>query len=179
MVIKKNAAVLRRLTDALEGMPSKLRLRMPTLIVDDECDQASLNTQAYRNAVSRINAQIRDLLGLLPKVSYLGYTATPYANVLTAESGHDGSQDLYPADFIIKLPRPKAYFGVDRLFGEHPDSVDEIGDADASGLPMIRIVPPEEQQALRPQSRSSRDDFAPLLVPSLREALDYTFSVLQ
>ena len=173
MVIKKNAAVLRRLTDALEGMPSKLRLRMPTLIVDDECDQASLNTQAYRNAVSRINAQIRDLLGLLPKVSYLGYTATPYANVLTAESGHDGSQDLYPADFIIKLPRPKAYFGVDRLFGEHPDSVDEIGDADASGLPMIRIVPPEEQQALRPQSRSSRDDFAPLLVPSLREALDY------
>ena len=173
MVIKKNAAVLRRLTDALEGMPSKLRLRMPTLVVDDECDQASLNTQAYRNAVSRINAQIRDLLGLLPKVTYLGYTATPYANVLTAESGHDGSQDLYPADFIIKLPRPKAYFGADRLFGDHPDSVDDSGDADASGLPMIRIVPPEQQQALRPESRSTRDDFAPLLVPSLLEALDY------
>ena len=175
MVIKKNAAVLRRLTEALKGMPSKLRLRMPTLIVDDECDQASLNTQAYKNSVSRINNQIRGLLDseLLPKVTYLGYTATPYANVLTAESGPDGTQDLYPADFIIKLPRPEAYFGVDRLFGDHPDSVDETGDNDSSGLPMIRIVRPEEQSALQPESRSKRDEFAPLLVPSLREALDY------
>lgn len=175
MVIKKNAAVLRRLTEALKGMPSKLRLRMPTLIVDDECDQASLNTQAYKNSVSRINNQIRGLLDseLLPKVTYLGYTATPYANVLTAESGHDGTQDLYPADFIIKLPRPEAYFGVDRLFGDHPDSVDDTGDSDASGLPMIRIVHPKEQTALQPESRSKRDEFAPRLVPSLREALDY------
>jgi len=173
MVIKKNAAVLRRLMDALEGMPSALRLRMPTLVVDDECDQASLNSKAYRNDVSRINEQIRDLLDLLPRVTYLGYTATPYANVLTAESGHDGTQDLYPADFIIKLPRPEAYFGVDRLFGDHPDSVDDSGDSDASGLPMIRIVPPDEQSALKPESRSKRDEFDPLLVPSLREALDY------
>ena len=175
MVIKKNAAVLRRLTEALKGMPSKLRLRMPTLIVDDECDQASLNTQAYRNSVSRINKQIRGLLDseLLPKATYLGYTATPYANVLTAESGPDGTQDLYPADFIIKLPRPDAYFGVDRLFGDHPDSVDDSGDSDGSGLPMIRIVHPDEQSALKPESRSKRDEFAPLLVPSLREALDY------
>lgn len=175
MVIKKNAAVLHRLTEALKGMPSKLRLRMPTLIVDDECDQASLNTQAYKNSVSRINKQIRGLLDseLLPKVTYLGYTATPYANVLTAESGHDGTQDLYPADFIIKLPRPEAYFGVDRLFGDHPDSVDDSGDSDASGLPMIRIVHPDEQTALKPESRSKRDEFEPLLVPSLRKALDY------
>lgn len=173
MVIKKNAAVLQRLTEALQGMPSWLRMRMPTLIVDDECDQASLNTQAYRNAVSRINEQIRDLLDLLPKVTYLGYTATPYANVLTCETGHDGTQDLYPADFIVKLPKPAAYFGVDRLFGDQPDSVDESGDSDASGLPMIRIVDPEEQKMLRPLSRSTRDDFAPSLVPSLQEALDY------
>ena len=175
MVIKKNADVLRRLTEALEGMPAKLRLRMPTLIVDDECDQASLNTQAYKKKVSRINKQIRGLLDseLLPKVTYLGYTATPYANVLTAESGHDGTQDIYPGDFIIQLPRPDAYFGVDRLFGDHPDSVDETGDSDASGLPMIRIVNPEEQSALQPESRSKRDEFAPLMVPSLRLALDY------
>ena len=67
---------------------------MPTLIVDDECDQASLNTQAYKNSVSRINNQIRGLLDseLLPKVTYLGYTATPYANVLTAECGLDGTR---------------------------------------------------------------------------------------
>ena len=175
MVIKKNAAVLRRLTEALEGMPVNLRLRMPTLIVDDECDQASLNTQGEKDRVSRINNQIRGLLNseLLPKVTYLGYTATPYANVLTAELGPDGTQDLYPADFIIKLPRPDAYFGVDRLFGDHPDSVDDTGDSDASGLPMIRIVRPEEQSALQSESRSTRDEFAPLLVPSLREALDY------
>lgn len=175
MVIKKNAAVLCRLTEALKGMPTKLRRRMPTLIVDDECDQASLNTQAYRNTVSRINKQIRGLLDseLLPKVTYLGYTATPYANVLTAESGHDGTQDLYPADFIIQLPCPEAYFGVDRLFGDHPDSVDDTGNSDCSGLPMIRIVRPEEQSALQPQSRSKRDQFDPLLVFSLRDALDY------
>ena len=175
MVIKKNAAVLRRLTEALKGMPSKLRLRMPTLIVDDECDQASLNTQAYKNSVSRINNQIRGLLDseLLPKVTYLGYTATPYANVLTAECGLDGTQDLYPADFIVKLPRPEFYFGIDRLFGDHPDSVDDSGDSDTSGLPMIRIVHPKEQSALKPESRSKRDEFEPLLVPSLSKALDY------
>ena len=175
MVIKKNPAVLSRLTEALEGMPSKLRLRMPTLIVDDECDQASLNTQGEKEKVSRINNQIRGLLNseLLPKVTYLGYTATPYANVLIAELGSDGTQDLYPADFIIKLPRPDSYFGVDRLFGDHPDSVDDTGDSDASGLPMIRIVRPEEQSVLQPESRSKRDEFAPLLVSSLRQALDY------
>jgi len=173
MVVKKNKDVIQRLHEALELMPSKLRLHMPTLIVDDECDQASLNTKAESNEVSRINEQIRDLLELLPKVTYLGYTATPYANVLTSEIGHDGTQDLYPADFIVTIPKPEAYFGVDRLFGDQPDSVDESGDSDAYGLPMIRIVAPEEQKLLRPQSRGTREDFAPLLVPSLQEALDY------
>lgn len=173
MVVKKNTAVIQRLHEALELMPAKLRLQMPALVVDDECDQASLNTKGESNENSPINEQIRDLLKLLPKVTYLGYTATPYANVLTSEIGQDGTQDLYPADFIVTIPKPEAYFGVDRLFGKQPDSVDETGDSDAYGLPMIRMVAPDEEKLLRPQSRGTRADFAPHLVPSLQEALDY------
>ena len=71
MVIKKNAAVLRRLTEALEGMPSKLRLRMPTLIVDDECDQASLNTQGekrIRSAASITKSVGCSILSFCPRL---------------------------------------------------------------------------------------------------------------
>ena len=166
-VVKKNAAVLRRLKKALNKLSEIERKSLPTLIIDDECDQASINTAAYRSSVTRINGLIRDLCEKLPKVTYVGYTATPYANVLMAETSVDGSRDLYPSEFIISLEEPDGYFGARKLFG---------GDSDAerdTELPYIRRVPDEDRACLQPPSRKERETFAARLTPSLNDACDW------
>jgi hypothetical protein len=166
-VVKKNGAVLRRLKKALNKLSDIERKSLPTLIIDDECDQASINTSAYRSSVTRINGLIRDLCEKLPKVTYVGYTATPYANVLMAETSVDGSRDLYPGEFIISLDEPEGYFGARKLFG---DDVDVERDAE---LPYIRRVPDEDRTCLQPPSRRDRETFAATLTPSLSDACDW------
>lgn len=166
-VAKKNAAVLRRLKKALNQLSDIERKSLPSLIIDDECDQASINTAAYRSSVTRINGLIRDLCEKLPKVTYVGYTATPYANVLTAETSVDGSRDLYPSEFIISLDEPEGYFGARRLFGDDADA-----EADTE-LPYIRRVPNEDRFSLQPPSRKERDSFAAGLTQSLANACDW------
>jgi hypothetical protein len=166
-VIKKNAAVLRRLKKALNQLSEMERKALPTLIIDDECDQASINTAAYRSSVTRINSLIRDLREKLPKVTYVGFTATPYANVLMAEKSVDGTRDLYPSEFIVSLDEPEAYFGARRLFGVDYDAEND------SELPYIRRVPEEDRSSLQPASRKGRDGFSPVLTASLKDACDY------
>ena len=166
-VVKKNAAVLRRLKKALNKLSEVERKSMPTLIIDDECDQASINTSAYRSSVTRINGLIRDLCEKLPKVTYVGYTATPYANVLMAETSVDGSRDLYPSEFIISLDEPEGYFGARKLFGDDTDA------ERFTELPYIRRVPEEDCTSLQPPSRKERENFAAALTPSLGDACDW------
>jgi hypothetical protein len=166
-VIKKNAAVLRRLKKALNQLSEMERKSLPTVIIDDECDQASINTAAYRSSVTRINSLIRDLREKLPKVTYVGFTATPYANVLMAEKSVDGTRDLYPGEFIISLDEPEAYFGARRLFGDDYDAEND------SELPYIRRVAEEDRASLQPASRKERDEFSPVLTASLKDACDY------
>ena len=166
-VVKKNAAVLRRLKKAMNKLSEVERKSMATLIIDDECDQASINTSAYRSSVTRINGLIRDLCEKLPKVTYVGYTATPYANVLMAETSVDGSRDLYPSEFIISLDEPEGYFGARRLFGEDADA-EKITE-----LPYIRRVPVEDRTSLQPPSRKEREAFAAAMTPSLSDACDW------
>jgi len=166
-VVKKNAVVLRELKKALSKLSEIERKSLPTLIIDDECDQASINTSAYRSSVTRINGLIRDLCEKLPKVTYVGYTATPYANVLMAETSVDGSRDLYPSEFIIPLDEPDGYFGARRLFG---------GDIDVESdheLPYIRRVPDEDREFLQPPSRKERETFTPGLTLSVKNACDW------
>lgn len=114
MVVKKNKSVLTDLVKDLKKIGPILR-EIPTLIIDDESDQASVNTsdpkkwesgQIQRTA---INALISQLLSLLPRAQYVGYTATPFANVFIDPS--DG-EDIFPRDFLISLPRPVGYMGV-------------------------------------------------------------------
>jgi len=166
-VVKKNAAVLRRLKKALSKLSEIERKTLPTLMIDDECDQASINTSAYRSSVTRINGLIRDLCEKLPRVTYVGYTATPYANVLMAETSVDGSRDLYPSEFIISLEEPDGYFGARRLFGDDTDAEKD------SELPYIRRVPDEDRDFLQPTSRKEREVFTPRLTPSLNNACDW------
>jgi len=166
-VIKKNASVLRKLKKALSSVPKVELKSLPALIIDDECDQASINTSAYRSSVTRINGLIRDLCEKLPKVTYVGYTATPYANVLMSETSVDGSRDLYPSEFIISLDEPEGYFGARRLFGDDTEA------ERATELPYIRRVPNEDCASIQPTSRKDREIFAAKLTPSLGDACDW------
>ena len=167
LVVKKNAAVLRRLKKALNKLSEIERKGIPTLIIDDECDQASINTAAHRSSVTRINGLIRDLCEKLPRVTYVGYTATPYANVLMSETSVDGSRDLYPSEFIISLDEPEGYFGARRLFGVDVDA------ENANELPYIRRVPANDREYLQPPSRREREIFTPQMTASLEDACDW------
>ena len=61
----------------------------------------------------------RHLVGRFRRVAYVAYTATPFANVLIDPAAVDriAGQDLYPHHFIIDLPQPPGYYGVERIFG--------------------------------------------------------------
>lgn len=115
MVVKKNKSVLTKLIKDLKKIGGPLLSEIPTLIIDDESDQASVNTTDPRKweegkvLRSTINGQISELLGLLPRAQYIGYTATPFANVFVDPGDGD---DIFPRDFLISLPRPTGYMGV-------------------------------------------------------------------
>ncbi|MCX4415796.1 Z1 domain-containing protein [[Kitasatospora] papulosa] len=114
MVVKKNSSVLAKLIKDLKKIGPILS-EVPTLIIDDESDQASVNTTDPKKwedgkvARKAINGQITQLLGLLPRAQYVGYTATPFANVFV-DPGDE--EDIFPRDFLISLPRPTGYMGV-------------------------------------------------------------------
>ncbi len=158
LVVKKNAAVLRRLHAWLEAAPEELRLSLPVLIIDDEADQASVDTRgSYQDddelpdpeeyePPSRINGLIRELVHKFRRCAYVAYTATPYANILIPHDTSDPrvGNDLYPKDFIIDLPKPNGYFGAEELFGRFdPETGDEVG-----GIDIVREVEDESLAAL-------------------------------
>jgi hypothetical protein len=113
-VVKKNAAVLNRLIADLKKVKKQLG-EIPTLIIDDESDQASVNTTNPKKWAdgkierTSINRLLSELLGLLPRAQYVGYTATPYANVFVDP---DDSENIFPKDFLLSLLRPMGYMGV-------------------------------------------------------------------
>lgn len=164
-VVKKNAARLRRLRDWLRDIDPDVRGRSPILILDDEADQATPNSQAARDEVSRINALIREIWAEVVTGSYVGYTATPFANVFMDP---EDEEDLYPSDFILDLPRSDEYFGAERIFGR--SALDDADDPE-DGLDMVRTVEVNEAAALRPPSRADeRAAFDPPLPASLIRA---------
>jgi hypothetical protein len=115
IIIKKNHSRLNSLCNDLARLkPLRTQLaHVPTLIIDDESDQASINTIKPENRTERksrtgTNAAIVRLLSVLPRAQYVGYTATPFANVFVDP---DDEADLFPRDFIVSLPRPEGYMG--------------------------------------------------------------------
>ena len=173
-IVKKNVSPLRELQASIEGtLPAELA-RLRVLVIDDECDQASVNQARGEMDVSAINQRIREILKSLPSVSYVGYTATPFANVLIDPYPNDDTDldDLYPRDFITALPEPERYFGTRKLFGTLPQDADNLDEVD-DGLDMIRIIPENEIRQLQPIGRDHRHDFAPDVTPSLETALLY------
>lgn len=155
-VVKKNGSILKNLISWLavwgDKQPDgKIIIRnVPFLLIDDEADNASINVS--KEKVSAINGCIRALLSLFEQSAYVGYTATPFANIfipiLEQESvkGLDLNikdyeftvgQDLFPKDFIINIPAPSNYIGPAKIFGLPALT---SSDTNEDPLPLIRSV---------------------------------------
>ncbi len=164
-VIKKNKTRIKRLTAWLKSAGSITMANCPILIVDDEADQASPNSAMPDAERTKINEALLALLAAGPKVAYVGYTATPFANLLIDPSDE---HDLYPRSFVVDLPRPDSYFGPEKIFGRAPLS-SEDAEAPPDGLDMIRLISQlDQQQLLAVNTGGSRD-----LPASLRRSLHY------
>ncbi|MER6768311.1 Z1 domain-containing protein [Streptomyces bacillaris] len=141
MVVKKNKSVLSKLIKDLKKIGGPLLSEIPTLIIDDESDQASVNTTDPKKweegKVTRtaINGQISQLLGLLPRAQYVGYTATPFANVFVDPGDGD---DIFPRDFLISLPRPTGYMGVQDFHDLDRTDGSAVGGAERAHVRSIR-----------------------------------------
>jgi len=158
-VVKKNVVVLKKLDKWLKAA-KRFLVDMPVLVVDDEADQASINTKSNRPpdpairddeeddedlAPSRTNELVRSILSRSTKAAYVAYTATPFANILINPEALDRrvGADLFPKDFVIQLPRPNGYTGTEELFG-----------VSAQGRDVLRVVPEVDVNLLRtPRTR--------------------------
>ena len=155
-VCLKNSTRLRNLIRWLHANPAKAA-RLRILVIDDEADQASVNTRKMdldetdeelleRTAVNQLIIDLvngKDENGALSKspfqaMNYISFTATPYANVLN----ESGELSLYPKDFICSLPESKEYFGAKVIFGSAEDDR-------YPGLDIIRDVPAAELLELK------------------------------
>ena len=168
-VINKNAAILGNIIRYLKGVSPQEREKVSVLVIDDEADNASVNSNPTDVTPTKINKKIRELLALFKKVSYVGYTATPFANIFinpeisgsaerSVEKAMEG-QDLFPRDFIYCLGTPSNYMGATKLFCRDED--------DSS--PVVRSIP-EEREFIK--TLESQGD--PELPKSLIRAV-YTF----
>lgn len=177
-IVKKNATVLKNLNSWVARLPAQSRAA-PVLIIDDEADQASVDTGDQPLLEDgtfdgdydpkKVNGEIRKLLLKFDRRVYVGYTATPFANIFIHDerSAKDYGPDLFPATFIASLTPPDDYFGPAAVFGTN--------DGDNPGLPLIRPldqigerwIPEKHDKSLKP--RFNGQDVIP---PSLEHAID-------
>ena len=147
MVIKKNGSVLRNLTRWARSLstlnPDEVIPDTPVLVIDDEADFASVNTRPSSPEDDEdptvINGRIRELLNAFQQSVYIGYTATPFANIFIYPDHDEGShgRDLFPRDFLISLPVPSNHVGPTKVFGLL-DETDDVGQVPA--IPLVRVV---------------------------------------
>jgi hypothetical protein len=157
LIIKKNVSIMENLNRWLSNLPDIREMDgrrvipdIPLLVIDDECDFASVNTKQpeYDEAgniieewdPTRTNQMIRRLLFLFRKCAYVGYTATPYANIFIHKDDYHPryGDDLFPRHFIISLPPPSNYVGPEHVFGIIGDA--EQGIEAVERLPLIRYA---------------------------------------
>ncbi|MFF7262179.1 Z1 domain-containing protein [Streptomyces sp. NPDC008159] len=142
----------------------------PLFVIDDEADNASINTSKDSDTdPSKINAAVRMLLNSFDKASYVGYTATPFANIyIDPDANHNEyGQDLFPEGFIRTLRAPSNYLGPERVFGLRTDDVEE---ENVEPLPLVREV--KDADSWLPGKHKSGHEPADTLPASLREAVN-------
>ncbi len=182
LVIKKNGSVLRNLLrwvlhvrgEEIPGGRGKIIRGVPLLVIDDEADNASINTKDRRGRgtndtdVTAINGRIRELLDAFEKRAYVGYTATPFANIFInpdAETSKHGG-DLFPRNFILNVSPPSNYVSPSRVFGLDGDP--DSGIEPREGLPLVRIV--DDHSAIIPPNHK-KDLVIGRLPESLKRAI--------
>lgn len=152
VVIKKNATILRNLLEwvtslnAIEGRDGRPIVEgIPLLLIDDEADSASINTKDKEADPTTINRLIRQILNGFEKVAYVGYTATPFANLYIDEMVDDDvhGRDLFPRSFIVALRPPSNYTGPSDMFGT--SAIPELDRARTEGLPLVRRLGDHEE----------------------------------
>lgn len=164
LVIKKNKAILQNLINWLKNNNLNLD-QFPFLLIDDEADHASINTNKEDKEATAINSKIRELLKLFKQNMYLGYTATPFANVFIDPDSNNEmiGDELFPRDFIISLDAPSNYVGSKRIFSEDSD------------LDMVREV--RDHEDLFPSSH--KKDYTPEALPNSLEAAIRVFVLIR
>ena len=147
-VVKKNVTPLNNLLNWFSSANNQGKIgNIPLLLIDDEADNASIDTKAAKkigaNDVdpdiaeqdpTKINGLIRQILNCFSQSAYVGYTATPFANIFIYPTGEDNPReiygdDLFPRSFIINLHAPSNYIGPEKVFGLYKDrtaNIDEV-----------------------------------------------------
>jgi len=162
LVIKKHVGVLESLYRWLGDMNAKggKISDVPMLLIDDEADNASINTSRDEIDPTRTNRHIREILSLFAKSVYVGYTATPFANIFIDPDATYGEaqRELFPKDFIYSLEEPSNYFGPERVFLDDKSSdqiLVAIDDAEVF-LPLkhkqdhkVQALPPSLYRAIK------------------------------
>lgn len=174
LVVKKNTSVLKRILSWVESQGTthpetgaKTLYDIPLLLLDDEADNASVNTKTEDEDPTAINRAIRKILNAFAQSAYVGYTATPFANIFImpddekADPSSHGP-DLFPRNFIYYINPPVNYVGAARVFG-FPEEIDGI-DAEDHGLPLIRSA--EDAQTAFPPKHNKH-----LIVDALPDSL--------
>ncbi len=174
LVVKKNVHILKNILLWLKGIvdDDNPKINIPLLIIDDECDNASLNNMGHKGAeyASKTNAEIRAVLEMFSKKTYLGYTATPFANVfqdrneqpITELKLSDRKQvysfplvdNLFPDHFIELLNPPSNYVGIKHFFDTKSDEINKI---EALIAKPIDLDDPDYYLSLPPRFIKSND----------------------
>lgn len=155
-VVKKNGSVLNRLLQWLLAQSTETAVgrrvirNKSLLLIDDEADNASLNTKKEDDGTTRINGLIRDILRLFERSAYVGYTATPFANIFIEQD----EDNLFPRDFIVNLPAPSNYIGPEKVFGFEMADEDERSDA---VLPIVIRI--DDHEEFMPSALKHKDNF--------------------
>lgn len=126
-VLKKNVSILKSLNKWLKtfNQNGDKKIDHSILVIDDEADNASINTKKDpEDNPTAINKQIRELLTSFERTSYVGFTATPYANIFIDPDNYNDmvEDDLFPRDYIYALEAPSNYIGARNIFGSKADA---------------------------------------------------------
>lgn len=167
-VIKKNPHVLRRIYQWLAAQSSednelgRVIRNKSLLLIDDEADNASINISNDPERQSSINGWITQILNLFGKNAYVGYTATPFANIFIPLD----DQNLFPRNFIKNIPAPSNYIGPEKIFGFSPLAEDETSE---TVLPIVNRI--NDYTDFVPDKHKKDDQLPTSLPESLKRAI--------
>ncbi len=171
LVLKKNKSVLENLATWLSTRNTThigAKIDLPLLLIDDEADNASVNTNKPEKSPTAINNAIVEVLKLFERSSYVAVTATPFANIFIDPDLDKGADEfnLFPSDFIYSLSAPSNYIGASKIFpenAEYSEALEAIND----------VVIDVDSGTYVFRSKAKSNHVVPYLPDSLKEAIKY------